>query len=322
MPLGIAIVATSLVTGPASLAVPPEPAKPTQPAAVHDAADDWFDKGIAAYEAHKLTEARAAFLEAWKLKKTQDTAANLGTVELEQHEPRKAAEHLAYAVHHGAPTDSDAARRAARDRFDQARKLVGAVRVRVNVPGASVYVNGEPAGLAPLEGEVFVDPGRSIIEAKLVGYQDARAVVQVEKGAATDANLVLVSAEERRNVVPAIIMGGIGGVAAVTGAVLVGLGVSKRSDARSLGVQTNHSCVVNDPAPQGPCAQLASVATQADRFGNGGIVAFVVAGAAAVGATTYMLWPTSRRGSASGRSVLAVPLVSTNGGGLVVSGSF
>ena len=323
VPLSAALAASLFLCASASRAAPPAPAKPAPAATVRDAADDWFDKGIAAYEGHKLKEAEAAFLEAWKLKKTQDTAANLGTVELELHEPRKAAEHLSYAVHHGAPTDSDAARRAARDRFDQARKLVGAIRVQVNLPGASVYLNGELLGLAPLDGEVFADPGAVTVEARLAGYQDARATVQVDKGASKDASLVLLPAEEKkRSILPAAVMGGVGGAALVTGSVLLGLAVSKRSNVMSLAAQTNHSCVVHAPAPQGLCAQLASEAGQADTLGNAGIVAMVVAGAAAAGVATYMLWPTSQRDARTGRGVRVVPLASVNGGGVILSGSF
>lgn len=307
---------------PAYAADGPRP-EATAPPIARDRADDVFRQGLAAYDAGRMEEAERHFRQAWELKKTHDIAGNLGVVELLRGKPRDAAEHIAWALKHMPPTESAKMRKGLDGELQKARLQVGAIRVQTSVPGASVYVNGKPVGTAPLDGEVFVDPGNVTIEARLAGYQDARSVVQIDKGASRDVSLPLSAVEEkRRSIVPAVVMGGIGGVVAVTGAVLMGLGASKRSDARSLAVQTSHSCVVHDPAPQGACAQLASEATQADRLWNGGLVAFAVAGAAAVGATAYALWPAPRRDAGSARSLRVVPLASANGGGVVFSGSF
>src|SRR4051812_6716954 len=117
-PLAVLLCASFACAGTSWAAPPPPPPKPPAPPRVHDAADDWFDKGSAAYDAHDLKAAEAAFLEAWKLKKTQDIAANLGAVELELGQARQATGHLAYAVQNAAPTDSQQVRRSVKDRFD------------------------------------------------------------------------------------------------------------------------------------------------------------------------------------------------------------
>jgi hypothetical protein len=117
-------------------------------------------------------------------------------------------------------------------------------------------------------------------------------------------------------------MGGVGGVSFVTGLALIGVAVSKRSDVRALSAETNHSCIVHDPAPQGLCAQLASEAARVDALGNGGIAAMVIAGAAGVGAIAYLRWPIARPDAPAGPGVQVSPLASANGSGVVLSGSF
>lgn len=283
---------------------------------LRDAADEWFEKGVSAYGARKLKDAEAAFLEAWKVKQTQDIAANLGAVEMELGHHRAAAEHLRFAVEHAAPTDSDDARRATKLRYEAARKLVGAVRVRVNVEGARVSINGEVMSAAQLANERFVEPGTVTVEAKLDGYKDARVTLDVGRGSSKEAAIVL--ERERRNPIPAIVMGSAGAVALGLGLSFIGIAESKRGQAKSLADQTNHACPVSDPAPTGKCAELASVASSADTFGNAGIGLLVVAGVAAAGVTTYMLWPQSKPQSA----LRLTPTMGPRVGGLVFSGSF
>jgi hypothetical protein len=202
----------------------------------------------------------------------------------------------------------------------------------VSVPGAEVWVDGANVGPAPLADDVFVPAGSHRVEAKLAGYEAAPQAVEAKEGGSEKVTLTLapiappqpppVVPVQRRSVVPAVVMGGIGGAALITGSVLIGLGVSNRSNAKSLSAQTNHSCIVHDPAPQGLCAQLASAATRADTLGNGGIVALVIAGAAAVGVTTYMLWPGPRLKATAGSRLQLLPTASVHGGGVTLSSPF
>ena len=62
-PLGaLLLVLSSAWSGTAS-AADARPSKPA-PAVVRDTADEWFDKGSSAYDAHRLQDAETAFLEA------------------------------------------------------------------------------------------------------------------------------------------------------------------------------------------------------------------------------------------------------------------
>ena len=120
-----------------------------------------------------------------------------------------------------APTDSQEARRDVKQRLEDARKLVGLVHIRVNVVGASVLLNGEPIGTAPLAEDVFAEPGAVTFTAKLAGHTDARAVVEVGKGSSHEAVLELVPAAAKPDGAnPAVVIGG-----TATAGVALGIGV-------------------------------------------------------------------------------------------------
>lgn len=63
----------------------------------------------------------------------------------------------------------------------------------MNVPGAVVLLDGLEKALAPIEHEMFVEPGTRTIEAKRVGYADAKQVVEAAKGSAQVVTLTLVA---------------------------------------------------------------------------------------------------------------------------------
>ena len=90
---------------------------------------------------------------------------------------------------HGEALDQSwvAERRSVEELLAQARVKVGAITVRVEPAGAEVFVDGKAVGKAPLAGEVFVEPGARVIEAKLAGYEAAQACVDhVSAGAKCD----------------------------------------------------------------------------------------------------------------------------------------
>lgn len=279
-----------------------------------------YKQANALYDQRKLAEAEARYLQAWNLKKTYDLACNLGAIELDLSKPRAAAEHLAYALREFPAGGKTSAREQIEGRFKKAREQVGALRVRVSAPNAKVIVAGQAVGASPLPDEVFVEPGVVTVEARLPGYETAQQTVQIEKGSAVEVSLTL--EHTRRSNLPAFVMGGIGMAALGLGASFIGIAESNRSTATTLSNETNHACPVADPLPQGKCKELVDVASREDTFGNIGIVSLVVAGAAAVGVTTYLLWPAPRDETTSARTVRILPMASTTGGGLFVLGSF
>jgi hypothetical protein len=323
----ICVVIAGLSLGTPALAAPPpgpRSAAPPAPPKNKDRADELFDQGTAAVDAGRLAEAEAKFAEAWSLKQTHDIAGNLGIIEHHLGKHRAAAEHLAWALQHMPPTESSATRKGLEQELEKARAEVGAVRVRVNVEGAAITLNGRDAGASPLAAEVFVEAGTVSVTVRREGYATAEQSVAVAKGATREVVIALVAAAKPagRSLVPAVVMGSVGGAALLGGVVLMGVAESKRSEMASLTADTKHSCVVGDPAPQGACAKLASVASNAKRLGDIGIGGAVIGGLAAAGVVTYLLWPEPRGEAGPVHAVRVLPVAMAGGGGLVVWGSF
>ncbi|WP_437781598.1 PEGA domain-containing protein [Sorangium sp. So ce1097] len=68
---------------------------------------------------------------------------------------------------------------------------MGALKVSVTVAGAEVLVDGKNVGRAPLEGEVFVDPGEHRVEARHLDYEPASQTVSVAKGGMAEVKLAI-----------------------------------------------------------------------------------------------------------------------------------
>lgn len=154
--------------------------------------DALFAEGKALRKAGRKAEAREKYVGALLLKKSYDVAGNLGSLELELGMFRDAAEHLAFAVRTYASSGSTAEQVArARKLLAEAKKHVTTVKVAVNVRGAEVFVDGKSVGFAPLEDDLFVEPGTRVFEAKLAGHVTARETIEAVKGGERGVALAL-----------------------------------------------------------------------------------------------------------------------------------
>lgn len=154
-------------------------------------ASELFRRATKLYSASDLHAAEPLYEQAYRLRRSYDIASNYGALELDLDRPRRAAELLRFALDHAPSRQGWNERAALEARLLRARQLVGAIVVRVSVEGAEVSVDGTPAGKAPLDAEVFVDPGEHVVAAKLAGYADATVTVRVDKGAQEHPTLVL-----------------------------------------------------------------------------------------------------------------------------------
>jgi hypothetical protein len=312
-------------------------------------ANKLFDEGVKEARAGAWEKARVAMLAAFKLKPSADWAANLGKVELKASKPRDAAEHLSFFLREAQTIEPDD-RTAVAKMLGEAKAQIGTATIQVSAPGAQVLVDGQLVGTAPLTGPVFVEPGRRRFEAKKDGTGQASQEIHVTAGATPVVDLKLVAGtavqgrasarhevqmsetptiergslqeQSKRSKVPAFVIGGVGMVALGIGVPFIGVAVSQRSEATGLSIATTHSCRLSDPLPTGKCKDLASAAASSDTFGNVGVAALVVAGVAVASVATYLLWPAPHDEPHSARSVHLLPTASTNGGGLVMLGSF
>jgi hypothetical protein len=105
----------------------------------------------------------------------------LGLCELAQGKHRNAAEHLDRALRHREALTPDQRRR-----FEQGQKEaereVGMLFVGANPPDAEVFLDGKSLGTSEPTYMVFVEPGKHTVRARLAGYEDAAASVDVARG--------------------------------------------------------------------------------------------------------------------------------------------
>jgi hypothetical protein len=89
---------------------------------------------------------------------------------------------MAFALEHVAPMEKPEAVERMRRGMSELRKKVGSLKISVNKPDVEVIVNGQSVGRAPLTGEVFVDPGKSSIEARSSNAPPATQSLDVVAG--------------------------------------------------------------------------------------------------------------------------------------------
>jgi hypothetical protein len=317
-----------LCAGAPAFAADPPRTSPTALPAAKDPTDEVFRQGLAAYDAGRLEEAERLFRQAWALKKTHDIASNLGVVELLRGRPRDAAEHIAWSLRHWPPTESAKMRKGLEGELQKARLQVGAVRVRVNVDGADVTVNGRDVGKSPIDDEVFVDPGVAKIEAHRDGYTAAEQSAQIGKGDTREVTLVLTPTRgtpQRRSVVPGAVLGGIAGAALVTGIGLYAGGRAKESSAHATHdaiLKDGHTCVTGAANLDARCGNLQSTASTSNTLQKAGVGLLAGAGAAAIGTVIYFALPQPTSSASSSGTLRITPAVSPANAGLVFSGSF
>jgi hypothetical protein len=317
-----------LGTGPMAAAhpLPVDPRSKPEAPKTKDRAEELFDQATAAFDAKRYAEAEAKYEEAWRLKQTYDIAGNLGVTKRQLGKNREAAQHLAWALAHMPPSEGPSTRKGLEQEFQKARATVGAIRVRVNVDAATIMVNGRDAGTTPLADDVFVEPGAVRVQAKHDGYVTVEQTLTVAMGTTGEVSLALVPVPaERRSIVPGAVLGGVAGVALVTGIGLMVGGAVKHANNTNLNraiTQAHHSCVTGATNLDSQCGALASGASTADTLNHAGIGVLVGAGAAAVGSVLYFVWPQSKPSASREGGFRFVPTASMNGGGVLLSGTF
>jgi tetratricopeptide (TPR) repeat protein len=155
-----------------------------------DMARKRFQEGVKLFDQGKFEEARAAFLQAYALKKHPAVLLNLAQSELRSDHPVEAARHFSEFLRDNPGADA-AERKAAQDGLTAARTKTGRIDIKVNVAGADVLIDGELVGRAPLPEPVDVPPGAHKLEARLAGYQSATADATAEIGKSASASLSL-----------------------------------------------------------------------------------------------------------------------------------
>jgi hypothetical protein len=296
---------------------------------LRDQADELFSQGAKAYLAGRYPEAEQKLEQAWAIKRTHDIAGNLGVVKNRLGKPAEAAQYLAWSLLHFPPTESARARQGYADELAKARAEVGALRIKVNVAGAEITVNGKPLGNAPLETEAFVAPGTASVRAQIDGYVPVQQSVVIGKGEARDVTLTLAPIAEpevKRSIVPGVVLGGVAGVALATGIGLFAAYKGQYGSARDLNqaiVKAGGTCVSGGAHYDATrCPELDSTARSADRLHSASAGLLVGAGAAAAGTVLYFVWPSSKPARTRASALTLTPIASPSTAGVLFSGTF
>jgi len=269
-------------------------------------ATEFYDKGVTAAVQGRWEEARTAFLEAWRLKQHWQIAVNLGQAELNVGKSRDAAEHLSYFLRE-ATGIGPADRKHAEEMLAQARAKVGVLWISVNQPGAEIFVDGAVVGKAPLEGEVLVEPGARVVEARLQGVGAVKETREIAAGGEGKVDLYLASTPGKTR--PAALLPGLNQNSATVGErpkksfIIAGATAGAIAAAGGIGFavasQIKKSASHDLEGLSAPCRagadtseckkQFDKLQTQKMTYAWSSIGSFVLAGAIGVGTVVYSL---------------------------------
>ena len=148
-----------------------------------------YEEGVKLFDAGRFDDARAAFLQAYALKRHPAVLMNLGQSEIKSGHAEDGGNHLQQFLREFTTATPDQ-RAAAEKGIAEAKKKTAFVIVIVDANGADVSVDGVAIGRAPLLDPYFVKPGKHTV---LATYQSKSATTQVDAkaGSAAAANLTL-----------------------------------------------------------------------------------------------------------------------------------
>jgi hypothetical protein len=148
-----------------------------------------YQEGVKDFDAGRYEEARAAFLQAYALKRAPAVLLNVALSELRSpvNHADEAGTHFQQFLRE-ATTATPEQRATAEKGIADAKKRAGIIVVTVDASGADVSIDGTTIGKAPLPDPVFVKPGKHTVVAQFQGHT-AAIVVETKAGTSATANL-------------------------------------------------------------------------------------------------------------------------------------
>jgi len=163
------------------------PARAEEDPTTTAAARERFKEGVSYFDQKQYEKARAAFLQAYALKKHPAVLLNLAQSELRSNHERDAAKHFATYLRE-ATDASPAEREAAQAGLTTAKAALGEINVSAEAD-SEILVDGTAEGTSPLPGPVYVDPGTHTFEAKK-GSRVSKLSVTAKAGETKDARML------------------------------------------------------------------------------------------------------------------------------------
>jgi tetratricopeptide (TPR) repeat protein len=293
-------------------------------------ASDLMNQGVQSYSRGNLEAARRSFLAAFELAPHHTIASNLAEVEIKLGRYREASEHLNYVLR-SLPPNASEERASSEKGLAQCRERLSVVRVAVSVKGAAVTLDGKSVGNAPLETELWLDPGEYVVEARHSGYEPASERVAVKAGESREVVLALGKSAAPSGTTPnsaappdeaehspgvsakAVVL--IGGSVLTAAAATVGTVFLLKSSAAGEDAdqalaeikreepdlwENGEACRLLPEQRPAACATLSQAQQDEETFRNVAIGGFVAAGALGIGTVvTYLLWPDDKASSAT-----------------------
>jgi hypothetical protein len=292
-----------------------------------------YRQALADYASGDYEKAVKGFEEVWSREKKPKAAGTLGRAEIKVRKFRDAAEHLEFYLRLDTDITADA-RKEAEAMLAAAKAQITTLRIAATPKGAELTLDGTSVGIAPLDHEIYLDPGKHQVKAWHGQQTETKDIEAPPGGNEIELKLDVSTAPPVVSTTPrdtgfpvrtAVMIGG-GGLA-VLGAVLLGVGAGKKSEALSKvpkdeagkSLCAPPGALTGDRGNQDECNLVRSLAGTANALGGTGI-GFLVAGALiAGGAAVFPYLPIAQKDS---KAAQLVPMVSTDGAGLVWQGSF
>ncbi len=181
-----------LALSPAAFHGTPAAAQPAKDDPVTEMARQRFQEGVKLYDQGRFEEARAAFLQAYALKKHPAVLLNLAQSELRSNHPVDAARHFSQYLREN-PNANAAESKAAQEGLSSARARTARLDIRVNIQGADIVVDDELLGRSPLPEPIDTIGGTRKIEVKMPGYKPATVTANARVGKIETVNVTLES---------------------------------------------------------------------------------------------------------------------------------
>jgi hypothetical protein len=168
----VTVVACLLGAGPAF--AQPQAGQTVDPAVLRAEAEDHFQAGVALMQTEDWDAARTEFQRSLEIFPTRSALFNLGMCFKALHRYVESLETLRrWQAEHGAAAGPEE-RRSAEAAIAELEALVGQLSIGVNLPGATVTLDGESVGASPVTGTRPIEVGDHVLEATLDGYEPAR----------------------------------------------------------------------------------------------------------------------------------------------------
>ena len=142
---------------------------------------EWYDRGVAAFDARQNSEALAAFQKAHEQCPKYEILYNIGEVQAALGNAVRALETYRQYLEDGGGEISTERRQQVEQAIAEQERRIGRLSLSVQPDASEVWIDSERMGAEALVAPIPLDPGRHIIEVARDGYKTERQTFILEK---------------------------------------------------------------------------------------------------------------------------------------------